>query len=204
MYRLRSETLAFIDNAPRRWIYDAPVLAAPEDVFAAISADPSTWTWFPGITSGRYEGPGPHGVGSIREARMGPSIYRETIIAWETPTRWVYRVDQMTVPLAKALVEEWKVEPAPGGSVVRWTFAIDPRPLFTAALPFAPRAMGRLFRRAMSNLGSVLQARPGAGGGRRISPRQPREESVEESGAPLANPSDEAVSLPGSEEEEVL
>jgi hypothetical protein len=156
-HALREEPLSFVGTAPKRWTFDAPVGAQPEEVFAAISADPKTWTWFPGISSGSgYEGEGPYGVGSIREARMGPAVYRETVLAWEVPSLWAYRVDEMTLPLAHALVEEWRIAPAPGGSVVRWTFAIDPRPLFIAAGPLAPRAMGRLFRSAMRNLSETL------------------------------------------------
>ena len=99
-------SIGFLTSAPKRWDFDATVSADSERVFAAISADPSTWNWFPGITGGCYEGPEPHGVGTIREARMGPTVYRETMLAWDAPTRWVYRVDEMSVPLAHALVEE--------------------------------------------------------------------------------------------------
>jgi hypothetical protein len=155
-FKLRKVSLDFLNDAPKRWGFDARMSASPNAVFAAISADPSTWGWFPGMTGGAYEGPGPYGVGSTREVRQGPSVYRETILAWDEPTRWVYRVDEMTVPLAHALVEEWAIEPTGKGSVVRWTLAIDPRALFVAVLPLAPRAMERIFRRAMRNLDAVL------------------------------------------------
>lgn len=155
--KLREVSLAFLDEAPKRWDFEEPVNASPDDVFAAISADPRTWTWFPGITSGsHYEGEGPHGVGSIREARMGPSVYRETILAWDPPTRWAYRVDETTVPLAHALVEDWTIRAEGAGSIVRWSFAIDPRALFRASMPVAPKAMGRIFRSAMRNLSAEL------------------------------------------------
>ena len=154
--KLRDVTIDFLDLAPKRWAFDAPVDAPQADVFAAISADPKTWTWFPGISGGGYEGKGPPGVGTIREARMGPTVYRETMLAWEEPTRWVYRVDEMTVPLAHALVEEWLVTEADGASVVRWTFAIEPKPLFSAGGPAVPRVMGTLFRKAMRNLSDSL------------------------------------------------
>lgn len=157
--RLRAETLDFLTTAPKRWTFDALVDAAPEAVFDAITADPSTWTWFPGFSSGRYVGAGPHSVGAIREIKVGPSIYRETIIAWDRPARWVYRVDSTTVPLAKALVEEWTVAPEGSGSRVRWTFAIDPRLLFRAIGPVAGTVIGRVFRKAMSNLGAELKQR---------------------------------------------
>lgn len=164
MIKLRSVPLDFLDTAPKRWVFSAPVGASPREVFAAISADPKTWDWFPGITGGGYEGDGTPGVGSIREARMGPSVYRETILVWDAPTRWVYRVDEMTVPLAHALVEDWSIRAEGEGSVVTWTFAIDPRALFRASLPVTPGVMGRLFRRAMRNLSSRLKGVRGPGG----------------------------------------
>jgi len=155
-FKLRDVPISFLGSAPKRWTFDAPIAAEPSRVFDAISADPSTWTWFPGMTGGRYTGDSPPGVGSIREARQGPSVYRETVMAWDAPSRYVYRLDETTVPLARALVEEWTIEEASEGSVVRWTFAIDPRLLFVAMLPVAPRAMGRVFRRAMRNLNIEL------------------------------------------------
>jgi hypothetical protein len=157
--RLRAETLEFLRTAPKRWTFEAPVRAPHEAVFDAIAADPSTWHWFPGFTTGRYVSPSPHGVGAIREVKVGPSIYRETIIAYDRPTRWAYRVDETTIPLARALVEEWAVAPAPSGAVVRWTFAIDPRIMFRAIGPAASAVLRRTFRRAMANLGASLAER---------------------------------------------
>ncbi|MGH2728118.1 MAG: SRPBCC family protein [Actinomycetota bacterium] len=158
MVRLRSESLGFLETAPKRWTFETLVHAPHETVFDAIAADPSTWAWFPGFTSGRYEGPGPHGVGSIRVVKVGPGVYRETIMVWDRPVRWVYRVDETTVPLAKALMEEWRVEPAGNSTaVVRWTFAIDPRLIFRAIGPAAPAVLRRTFRKAMANLGTVLR-----------------------------------------------
>ncbi|MGH2793644.1 MAG: SRPBCC family protein [Actinomycetota bacterium] len=159
-FRLRAESPDFLATAPKRWAFQGRVEAPQETVFDAIAADPSTWTWFPGFSSGRYEGPGPHGIGSIREVRVGPSIYRETIVAWDRPARWVYRVDSTTVPLAHALVEEWTVEPdGNSGSRVRWTFAVDPRAMFRVLGPMTPMVLGRVFRKAMRNLEAELRTR---------------------------------------------
>jgi hypothetical protein len=159
MPRLRAESLAFLDTAPKRWIFEGRVGVPPEKVFDAISADPGTWTWFPGFTTGRYIGAGPHGLGAIREIKVGPSIYRETVVAHDRPNRWAYRVDQTTVPLARALVEEWTVQAAGAGSIVRWTFAIDPRLMFRVIGPAASIVLGRVFRKAMANLDAELKAR---------------------------------------------
>jgi hypothetical protein len=158
-HALRLEGLDFLATAPYRWQFEAPVAAPRPVVFAAISGDPSTWTWFPGLSSGHYEGDGPHGVGSIRELRMSGVTYRETILAWDQDQRWVYRVDRCSVPLARGLVEEWATVDAGENTVVRWTFAIDPGLLFRLGRPVAPAVMGRLFRTAMRNLSTELQAR---------------------------------------------
>src|SRR6266496_1302210 len=82
-HRLRTVELDFLDEAPHRFVFEAVVPASKETVFAAISDDPSTWTWWPGHEGGGYETPPPHGVGSRREMHMGESQYRETILAWD-------------------------------------------------------------------------------------------------------------------------
>lgn len=157
MRQLRRVGLEFLAAAPLRLEFEAEVAAAPRAVFDAISGDPAVWrSWFPGFSGGHYEGAPPQGVGAIREIRMSGTVYRETILAWEEPTRWAFRVDECTVPIGHALVEEWTVAERGTGAAVRWTFAIDPRPLFRAGTPLARPLMGWLFRRAMRNLGREL------------------------------------------------
>ena len=122
---LQQVGLEFLECAATRFEFREAVNATPERVFAAIAADPSTWSWFPGLDEGRYESRPPHGVGSIRAVRMGEWTYRETILAWDAPRRWAYRVDETSAPLFSTLAEDWRVEPAPRGAVVQWTFAIE-------------------------------------------------------------------------------
>lgn len=158
-FELRPEDLSFLDRAADTYVFDALVEAPRSAVFAAISADPSTWTWFPKLSNAGYEGPGPHGVGSRRQVHMAGTAYRETMIAWEEPSLWAYRVDETSVPLARALVEEWALLQSGDDrdhTIVRWTFAIDPKALFTVAKIAAPTVMGSLFRRAMANLSEQL------------------------------------------------
>jgi hypothetical protein len=161
MHQLRAVDLDFLATAPETHVFEAPVAAPAPVVFDAISADPSTWSWFPGLARGAYESPPPHGVGSIRAVRMGGTTYRETIVGWERddlggPSVWAYRVDEASVPLASALLEEWAILPDAEAALVRWTFAIDPRPLWLAGRVAAPLVMGSLFRRAMGNLSAQL------------------------------------------------
>lgn len=159
---MRSEPVDFVTTAAESYVYEARVAASPTRVFEAISADPSTWTWFPGFSGGSYPDGGRAGLGSKREVRVGGMTYRETIVAWDAPSRWAYRVDSSTAPIAKALVEEWTMTPVDDGdaTMVRWTFALDPTWLWSLGRPAAPAVMGTMFRRAMKNLSDRLASHP--------------------------------------------
>ena len=156
-HRLRTVELDFLDKAPHRFVFEAMVPASKETVFAAISDDPSTWTWWPGTRRrSRTRRRAPHGVGSRREMHMGDSQYRETILAWDEPTRWAYRVDESADSLIDALVEEWVVEGDGDRSTVRWTFAVEPGSDMEAAIPAAKTMIGDMFDQAMANLSARL------------------------------------------------
>ena len=157
MQRLRPVELDFLANAPIRLEFAEPVHAPVEAVFAAISADPSTWSWFPGIDEGRYESAAPHGVGSTRFVRMGEWEYRETMLAWDPPRRWAYRVDETTGPEFAALAEDWVIEPDGDDARVSWTFAVDAAEL---ALPPASlrEVIGPVFAEAMRELSASLSS----------------------------------------------
>lgn len=151
MSKLRAVGLEFLDAAPVRWVFEASVDAPPPAVFRAIAAR-AEWPWFPGLTGERYDGPEPYGVGTRRHIRMAGVVYHETILAWDEPTRWAFRVDECGMPMGRALVEDWTFTESGSGSQVRWTFALEPTPVFAATKAIAPAVMRPLFRRAMRNL----------------------------------------------------
>jgi hypothetical protein len=105
-FALRPVELAFLDSAPRRWIVEARLCAPRTAVWDAF-VDPSTWPhWFPGVRAASYPGASPpFGVGTRRAATVGSQRYEETLLAWEQGTRWAYRIDRATFPLAHAQLE---------------------------------------------------------------------------------------------------
>jgi hypothetical protein len=150
--------LDFLESAPHRFEYREPIAASPDAVFAAISADPSTWSWFPGIEAGEYEGTDPAAVGTRRWVRIGGVKYRETILAWDAPRRWAYRVDETSGPVFRALLEDWVMEPADdGATVLVWTFAFDPLPETAELLVRAHDLIGSTFHDATRGLDATLQ-----------------------------------------------
>jgi len=158
MRTLSSVDVEFFDSAPHRFDFSEPVAAPVERVFAAISADPSTWSWFEGVADGRYESAPPHGVGTKRAIRMDDDIYRETMIAWEAPHRWAYRVDETTMTVFDALAEDWCVAADGDNAIVTWTFAIEPAAGAEAVVDVLPDLLGSVFRAAMQNLSAHLAA----------------------------------------------
>jgi len=156
-YPLRPVGLEFVDVAPVRYVVEAPLTAPVRAVWDAISADPSTWTWWRGLRDAGYFGVAPPGVGTTRQVTLAGTTYRETMLVWDAPTRWAYRVDECSVPIAHALVETWDIVAHGGGSVLRWTFAADPRFGLRVAGPLRGPIIARVFRTAMRRLDRHLQ-----------------------------------------------
>jgi hypothetical protein len=84
----------------------------------------------------------------------------ETILVDEEPSRWVYRVDATSIPIARAMVETWHLEELADRTRVRWTLAIDPLVLFRLLVPFPQTTLRAVWRRAMRNLSARLQRAP--------------------------------------------
>jgi hypothetical protein len=155
-HQMRRVGLEFLEEAAVRLELSEEVHAHLPVVFGAISADPSTWTWFPSVSGGRYEGEPPHGRGSTRRIRVAGSDYTETVLAWEEPFHIAYRLDACSEPIAQALVEDWLVEEVDDhSSLVRWTIAFDPAPGFERPLS-PPEEIRGIFSRAMRNLDEQL------------------------------------------------
>ncbi|MEP6625138.1 MAG: SRPBCC family protein [Acidimicrobiia bacterium] len=161
LHRLRPVDLDFLTDAPVKFTYEVELPAPVEAVFAAISADPSTWTWFPGLADGRYESPAPHGVGTKRAIALEGTAYRETMLAWDVPGRWAYRVDASTDTTFLALAEDWVMEPRGTGSILQWTFAVEPQPELAELIAGAGEMIGTVFANAMVSFSDHLRAATG-------------------------------------------
>jgi uncharacterized protein YndB with AHSA1/START domain len=152
--------LSFFASAQHVTVHEVRIAAPPQKVFDALTRDPAGWgLWFPGFsTSGRYLGPPPHGVGSEREVRLTGIRLVETVLAWEEPSRWAFRVSSARLPFVRAMAEDYRVTAQDGGSVLMWTVALSG----TGPMRFAGGAIGAvagaLIARAARNLERRLQA----------------------------------------------
>ncbi len=161
MSRLAEVDLAFVQHAPLRLVLHAEVPATPDAVYAALSDDPATWTWFPTLTGGRFPSDA-RGVGAPREVTVGGTTISETVLSAEPGRQWAYRIDDMQVPIAKALIELWDLAEVPATSTrpaathVTFTFAAEPTALSARMVGPAGAVIAAVFAKAARNLEHVL------------------------------------------------
>ncbi|QHC22311.1 SRPBCC family protein [Streptomyces sp. GS7] len=154
--RLRPVGLDFVAGAPLRLVFATEAAAPPEIVHRALAEDVAGWAdWFTGVSRSA-----PTRDGAGRDIRLtGGARFGETVLAAEPDAHYAYRVDTTNAPGPRALLEDWRLTPAGGGTRVRWTFAADgPAPfrwLMTAARP----GLGRAFRDSVRALDRRLARR---------------------------------------------
>ena len=129
-------TISDLDSAPVVVRVDRPIGAPRQAVWDLLALDPARWADFmPGVSrSSHWVKQTPEGVGSVRKLTAGGLPINEEILVHEVGTRWGFRVASAPLPLAKALVEDYRVEDAPGGCILRWSVGV---------WPYGPAALAR-------------------------------------------------------------
>ncbi|MFC1421182.1 SRPBCC family protein [Streptacidiphilus cavernicola] len=153
--RLRPVTDGFLEQAPVRIVVAARLRAQPGEVFRELTEDASTWPlWFRSVRTAGYTGPPPYGTGAGRAVTLRGGVhFVESVVGWEPPHRFVYRVEQTNLPGVQAWMEEWLTYPAEGGGTdLRFTMAIDAPPTVHAAVWPARPGIARSVRAAVARL----------------------------------------------------
>jgi hypothetical protein len=152
-HSLRPVELDFADTAPVRLVFGAGMTADPAAVHHALADEDRTadWAqWFTGVVAAT---PAPGG----RQVRLsGGTVFWETVLADDPGRRYTYRTDRTNAPGARALLEDWRLEPAGGGTRILWTVAADGTAAYRAFLRLARPGLGQVFRRSVRNLDRTL------------------------------------------------
>jgi hypothetical protein len=146
--------LGFLAEAPMRVDIEVRTRLPRDTVWKAF-VDPWSWPdWFPGVDEAAYPNQEPpYGVGTIRTACVSGELFEETLLAWDEPTRWTYRIDRCTAPLASAQVESTELAEADaGGTIVRWILASDPSEQLAQAADALPGILEERLGAALRNL----------------------------------------------------
>ncbi len=156
-HALRPVGLDFADTAPLLLAFTARMAAAPENVYRALAEEVEAWPrWFRAVTLARPVETGGRGGREVRV--MGAVRFLETVMAARPAERYAYRVDMMNVPGVRALLEDWRLAPVGGGTVVQWRLAVDVPPPGRVAFRLARPGLGQAFRDAVRALDRRLAA----------------------------------------------
>lgn len=152
MATFKAVSLDDIAGAPVHLHADHHIGADRQAVWDLLAGDPARWGDFcPGFdSSGHWTKETSDGVGAVRKVRVGGLTFFDEILANDPGRRWGFRVESAAVPLAKALVEDYVLEDAPGGCVLHWSAGVWPhgpvalvRPVLTPALMTFARLLVR-------------------------------------------------------------
>jgi len=157
-FACRPVGLDFIESAPLRFVYTVDIDASPEDVFKVL-ADVDAWPRFlEDARKAQWLSPVPHGVGSARTLILKGLTAQEHFIAWEPGKRFTFYIAEMTAPLARALCEDYRLEPA-GRGKTRFTYivACDPSLLLKLTGPVGRGLLGSMFRKVAYSLAGFMK-----------------------------------------------
>jgi hypothetical protein len=150
--------LDFIESAPLRFVNKVEINASPEDVFNVL-ADADSWPRFVrDIRKARWTSQGPHGVGSTRTVFLTGMTVQEKFIAWEPGRRFTFCITESTVPLARAVCEDYRLEPS-GSEKTLFTYvlACEPALLLKLLGPAGRWFLGGLCSRIAQGLAAFMK-----------------------------------------------
>lgn len=143
---------SFLDEAPLRVRREIDINAAPDAVWAILSADDAVVSWSDGVTAARWSSGTARGVGSVREVTLAGLItVRERFHRWDAPFRQTFTVTEASRPGIRRFAEDYRITKTAHGSRLTWTIAIEPSRF--------PRLVGLLARPVLTwSITSMLRA----------------------------------------------
>lgn len=150
--------LDFIDRAPYRFENTAELDATPEQVFDLL-ADGDAWPkWFRDIKRVTWTTPDPKGVGTKRTVKLAAATVYEYFLVWERGKRYTFRFEGANRPIFKAGIEDYRMEPLPGGRTkFFYGVYLEPAPIVALLGPIGKAIFARMFRKGTIGLQRYLK-----------------------------------------------
>ena len=148
-FEMTPQTLAWAEAIPTKLSNTAILDAPPEEVFAVL-ADIDEWPrWFADIRKGVWDTEPPHGVGSRRTVTLNTMKVREAFLAWEVGRRYSFAIVASTLPLARSIVEDYRLTPAGDGKTrLDWDVSYEVRGYVRPVQSILRRVFRNMFRKA--------------------------------------------------------
>ena len=161
-FRCRAIDLDFLEQAPVRFVNQIELASSPEHVFN-IFEDGEAWPqWYKGIRKVEWTSPKPYGVGTTRTVELSTVTGDEYFFLWEQNKRFTFYFTVMSLPIAKALAEDYCLEDL-GNHRCHFTYTVALEPtIFTRLMgPLILKPLEKMFQQATKSLSLfVLHTRP--------------------------------------------
>lgn len=137
---------------------DVVVPISAEDLFDLL-LDADAWPeWFPTMRSSRYRSPGPVTPGARRDVRTWGLAVAERFDVVQRPGHQRFVVTEMTPPLCRRFVEDYRIEAVEGGSRLRWVVHYEAAGWIRPVQALVRPIFARMFQRAGQRLPAFAAA----------------------------------------------
>jgi hypothetical protein len=156
-FRCHPVDASFFETAPMRFKNVVELDGPPADAFAILEDEASWPGWFRGMRKVVWTSREPHAVGATRTVSLALVTIDEYFFRWESGRRFSFYVTGQTVPLAKALAEDYLLEQSgPGKTRFTYSVAIEPSLALAMGGPAVRAYFGSMFRNAAAGLQSYV------------------------------------------------
>jgi len=155
-FKVRAADATFAADAKKHFIFDFKVPGPPGAAFEVITDPTGLGRWMPDFKRGAWASAAPHGVGSVREIALTTIAVHERVLVWEPGERFVFTIVKASAPILKHMVEDYRLEPASGGTRVQWTIAYQPTLLARPLEPILRSRFSKTFEHACTRLAQHL------------------------------------------------
>ncbi len=152
--------LSFIETSPFKLENVVLIDAPPARVFQILTTAEQQEVWFQDFVACRWSS-NVRGVGAEREIELKLLTVKERFLVWEQDRRLVFHVHAVTLPLLKAMVEDYVLEPV-GDRATRFTWRVHYAPSLAMRVvhPFARAMFGEMFKASAEGLARYAKTHP--------------------------------------------
>ncbi|WP_299493025.1 SRPBCC family protein [Acaryochloris sp. IP29b_bin.137] len=152
-FNCRPVGLEFLNKAPIKFINEVELNASPAQVFSILENAEAWPHWFKEIVQVEWHHPKPYGVGTTRTVKLTTITVEEFFFVWEQDKRFAFYLTSMSLPLAKALVEEYRLIPlGENRSQLTYTVCLEPSFWLRLGSPWLLNSYEQMFQQAVKDL----------------------------------------------------
>lgn len=158
-FNCRPVGIEFLDNAPVQFVNQVELAASPAQVFEIFENAEAWPQWYKEIVNVEWHGLHPYGVGTTRTVKLTSVTVEEYFFVWEQNQRLAFYFTGMSLPLAKALVEEYRLIPlSEHRSQFTYKVGLEPSFLLRLGGPFILKVYAKMFEQATADLAEYIRS----------------------------------------------